>query len=150
MSQDTNKYILAWFLGAGRDKKLTAMGGLLSSVAGLASAVTNALNSTATNAMASGLSARTAGQIASEATLGQVFSNFIGAGFSNLAAIGSSILKLTTSITSLESIGQQAEEEVVDEAEPVDATEITFTIHPGKEITVYDVFGEIGKQFEMY
>ena len=132
----------------GGNAKLTALGGLIAGVASLAGSLAQAGRSAIEQAaMAAGYSARTAAQMAAEATLGSVFSNFISAGFSNLATIGSNILKVTTSMLSLSADDVTEEIEV---EEVIEASQIEFTTTLGKADSEYDVFGQMSKQFEMY
>ena len=133
----------------GGDKTLSALGGILTGVAGLAGAVGQAGRAAISNtAMAAGYSARTAGQIAAEATLGEVFSNFMSAGFSNLASVGSSVLKITSSVLSLDTA--QMADTVAEPEEVIETSQLEFTTHLGKDDSEYDVFGQMSKQFEMY
>ena len=134
----------------GGDKKLGALGGLLAGVASLAGALYSAANNISANAMKAGLSERTAGQLASEATIGQVFDSFVGVGFENLAEIGSKLIKVVTSAMSLDTIGVQEELANVDNTELVDATQVEFTTTLGKSDDEYDVYGQIDKQYKLY
>ena len=132
----------------GGNAKLAALGGLISGVASLAGSLMSAgRNAIGQAAMTAGYSARTAAQVAAEATLGEVFSSFLSAGFSNLATIGSNILKVATSTLSL-SADDVIEEVEVEEV--IEASQIEFTTTLGKADSEYDVFGQMGKQFEMY
>lgn len=133
----------------GGDKTLSALGGIMTGVAGLAGAVGQAGRAAISNtAMAAGYSARTAGQIAAEATLGEIFSNFMSAGFSNLASVGSSVLKITSSVLSLDTA--QMADTTAEPEEVIEASQIEFTTTLGQSEDEYDVFGQMSKQFKMY
>ena len=71
----------------------------------------------------------------------------MSAGFENLAKIGSSVLKLTTSAMSLGNADVQ-QESVVEEV--VETSQIEFTTTLGQSEDEYDVYGQMSKQFEMY
>lgn len=132
----------------GGNAKLAALGGLISGVASLAGSLMSAgRNAIGQAAFAAGHTVDTAAKMAAEATLGSVFSNFVSAGFSNLATIGSNILKVTTSMLSLSADDVTEEVEV---EEVIEASQIEFTTRLGPEKTEYDVFGQMSKQFEMY
>ena len=132
----------------GGNAKLAALGGLISGVASLAGSLMSAgRNAIGQAAFAAGHTVDTAAKMAAEATLGSVFSNFVSAGFSNLATIGSNILKVTTSMLSLSADDVTEEIEV---EEVIEASQIEFTTRLGPEKTEYDVFGQMSKQFEMY
>lgn len=79
----------------------------------------------------------------------EVFSALPNIGLGNLVAIGAKIVSIGMSIDSIMN-GEPDVEQVAAATEPVGSSEISFTTTLGKDDSEYDVFGQMGKQFEMY
>ena len=93
-------------------------------------------------------SAETMATVVKGLSVSQVFSGFANIGLGNLLSIGAKIVSIGMSIVDIM-------RGAPDVPEPetgilVDASQIEFTTTLGKADSEYDVFGQMGKQFEMY
>ena len=128
------------------DKTLSAIGGIMSGVAGLAGSLGKAgILQYVENV---GLKFTSAAGVAADSLLGNVFKGFLSIGFENLANIGSNILKITTSILSLDTA--QMANTAAETEEVIEASQIEFTTTLGQSEDEYDVYGQIERQYSLY